>query len=51
LTYRSFFCGENLVAVASIVQKWARFDLKFFTRATKILTTPSWSLSCSDTNV
>ena len=32
LTYRSFFCGENLVyivAVASIVQKWARFDLKW----------------------
>jgi len=29
LTYRSFFSGENLVAVASIVQKWARFDLKW----------------------
>jgi len=29
LTYRSFFCGENLVAVASIVHKWARFDLKW----------------------
>jgi len=28
LTYRSFFCGENLVAVASIV-RWARFDLKW----------------------
>jgi len=35
-----FFCGENLVAVASIVQKWARFDLsgrglKFFAPASR----------------
>jgi len=29
LTYRLFFCGENLVAVGSIVQKWAWFDLKW----------------------
>jgi len=29
MTYHSFFCGENLVAVASIVQKWAQFDLKW----------------------
>jgi len=29
LTYRSFSCGENLVALASIVHKWAQFDLKW----------------------
>jgi len=50
LTYRSFLCGENLVAVASIVQKWARFDLKwawsefFFARAIISLAPPTFNI-------